>query len=57
MEIFITVIIVAAAVFILYKNIKNKKNGGCNCGSCSSHCPQYKQVTKKQESVYSHHAK
>lgn len=46
MEILITVIIVGAAGLILYKNIKSKKTGGCNCGSCSSHCSLYKTQKK-----------
>lgn len=43
MEIVITLVIVASATYILLKNLKSKKNGGCNCGSCSSKCPIYKE--------------
>ncbi|MBM7871117.1 ferrous iron transport protein B [Clostridium pascui] len=39
----ITAAIVGSAVYILYKNIKNKGQGKCDCGSCSSHCPSYKK--------------
>ncbi|WP_072985687.1 FeoB-associated Cys-rich membrane protein [Clostridium cavendishii] len=42
MEIFITILIVLLAIFIILKNIKNSSKGQCNCGSCSSHCPKYK---------------
>ncbi|KAJ53522.1 ferrous iron transport protein B [Clostridium tetanomorphum] len=43
LQIGITSAIVVFAVYILYKNIKNKANGKCDCGSCSSHCPSYKK--------------
>lgn len=42
-EIVVTSIIVASSAYILYKNIKKKATGGCDCGSCSSHCPSYKK--------------
>ncbi|WP_411682863.1 FeoB-associated Cys-rich membrane protein [Clostridium thailandense] len=35
MEIAITLIILFAAVIIIYKNIKQKSSGGCGCGKCS----------------------
>lgn len=42
-EILITALIAIFAVYILGKNIKKKASGGgCDCGSCSSHCPSYK---------------
>ncbi|EET86012.1 conserved hypothetical protein [Clostridium carboxidivorans P7] len=40
-EILVTVVLVAFAARILYKNIKKKSSGGCDCGSCSSHCAHY----------------
>ncbi len=46
MEIFITIIITLIASFIIYKNIKKSSKGGCNCGSCSSNCPKYKNEKK-----------
>ncbi len=42
-EILIAGILVASASYILYKNIKKKSSGGCDCGSCSSHCSHYKK--------------
>lgn len=42
MEFIISGVIIAAAVYIFYKNIKKKSSGTCDCGSCSRHCPQYK---------------
>lgn len=48
MEIIITILIVLAAVFIFVGNLKKKaKSGGCDCGSCSSHCPSYKDMKSK----------
>lgn len=47
MEIIITIIIVSAAGFILYKNLKSKKSSGCNCENCTSHCSYYKIERKK----------
>ncbi len=48
-EIIIAAGIVGSAVFILYRNLKNKSaNGGCNCGSCSSNCPHHKIQNKKK---------
>ena len=41
MEILATIVIALLASFIIYKNIKKSSKGGCNCGSCSSHCPKY----------------
>ncbi|MBK1813680.1 FeoB-associated Cys-rich membrane protein [Clostridium sp. YIM B02505] len=45
MEILITLIIVALAGFILFKNVKSSAKGECNCSSNSScsatHCPKY----------------
>ncbi|MCY6370918.1 FeoB-associated Cys-rich membrane protein [Clostridium ganghwense] len=41
MEMFITILLIALAIFILVKSAKKKISGGCDCGSCSSHCPMY----------------
>jgi FeoB-associated Cys-rich membrane protein len=40
-EILITLIIVAFAGFTIYKTVRKSSKGGCNCGSCSNHCPMY----------------
>lgn len=48
MEFVIALIIACTAGFALYKNIKGNKSGGCNCGSCSSHCPVYDQKVKNK---------
>ncbi|HCW03832.1 MAG TPA: FeoB-associated Cys-rich membrane protein [Clostridium sp.] len=45
-EILVSLIIAGAATYFLYKNIKNRSKGSCNCGSCSSHCPEYDQNKK-----------
>ncbi|MCY6355057.1 FeoB-associated Cys-rich membrane protein [Clostridium sp. ZS2-4] len=42
-EIFITILIVALSAFILIRSAKKKISGKCDCGSCSSHCPMYKE--------------
>ena len=43
-EIVITLLIVAVAAHIIYKNIKNKAQGKCECSSsCSHHCENYKK--------------
>ncbi len=52
MEILITALIVAFALYILVKSAKKKLKGGdCECGSCSSHCPMYddKKEDKKDK--------
>jgi ferrous iron transport protein B len=43
LEFTIASLIVIAAIYILYKNIKQKSSGKCNCGSCTSHCSKYKK--------------
>lgn len=46
MEILITLIIVAFAGTTIYKSIKkSSKGGGCNCGTCSDHCPMYEDTS------------
>jgi hypothetical protein len=45
-EIVITLGIASAAIYIFAKNLKKKSKPGCDCGSCSQHCPSYK-TTKK----------
>lgn len=47
-EILITVAIVGAGGYILYKKVKNTAQGKCDCGSCSSHCPMYEEEHKKK---------
>jgi ferrous iron transport protein B len=42
-EILITGVIVIAALLILFKNIKNKSKGGCNCGDGSHDCSKCKK--------------
>jgi hypothetical protein len=43
MEIAITLIIIGAAGYIFFKNLKKKASGGsCDCDGCSSHCSGYK---------------
>lgn len=42
-EILITAGIAIFAIAILVRSAKKKASGGgCECGSCSSHCPSYK---------------
>lgn len=36
MEVPITIAIVVAAVFVIYKKVKSKASGDCGCGGCSS---------------------
>lgn len=47
-EVIITVAIVAAAVFMLYKNLKKSASGKCNCGNCSSSCPKFTVLKQKK---------
>ena len=47
-EIIVTAVIVAAAGYIFYKNLKKSASGKCNCGSCSSSCPKY-NITKEKK--------
>ncbi|MCM8711671.1 FeoB-associated Cys-rich membrane protein [Clostridium sp. SYSU_GA19001] len=47
-ELIITALVLGAAGFILYKNLKKSTNGECNCGSCSSSCPKYTIENKKK---------
>lgn len=46
-EILVTLLIIAAAGYIFFKDLKKSTSGKCNCGSCSSSCPMYKNHTKK----------
>lgn len=48
MEFLFGAIIIGCAGYILFKNLRKKSsgNGGCSCGSCSSHCPEYKDKDK-----------
>lgn len=43
MEIIITLLIVLLSIFIIFKNILKSSKGDCNCSSCSSQCPKYKE--------------
>ncbi|MCI9302565.1 MAG: FeoB-associated Cys-rich membrane protein [Clostridium sp.] len=43
LEIFITALLIMAAGYIVFKNIKKSSKGNCNCTSCSSHCSKYKK--------------
>lgn len=45
-EIIVTLAIVFVAGYILFKSLKKKSIGGCECGSCSSHCPSYNKNKK-----------
>lgn len=38
MEIAITIVIVALAAIIIYKNIKSSTKGQCNCSDCNKKC-------------------
>lgn len=42
MEIVITLGILALASYMIFKSVRKTSKGGCNCNSCSSHCPMYK---------------
>lgn len=46
MEIIITIVIFAAALFILARSVKKTAQGDCACGSCDSRCPIYDKKTK-----------
>lgn len=48
LEILITILIVILATFLLFKNLK-KKSKGCNCGSCTSKCPNFVNTIKKDD--------
>jgi len=41
MEILIASALVGTAGYILYKKVKDKAAGKCDCSSCSSHCAMY----------------
>jgi hypothetical protein len=47
-EIIITAVIVAAAGYLFYKNLKKSASGKCNCGSCSTSCPKYDMEKNKK---------
>ena len=36
-------LLIMAAGYIVFKNIKKSSKGNCNCTSCSSHCSKYKK--------------
>ncbi|MDP4143024.1 MAG: FeoB-associated Cys-rich membrane protein [Bacillota bacterium] len=37
-EIIVTLLIAISAAYFLYKNIKKKASGSCDCGHCSKSC-------------------
>lgn len=43
MEILITILLVGAAGYFIFNNIKKKTSGQCDCGSCTSKCPKYEE--------------
>lgn len=45
-EIIIAGAIACVAVYIFVKSIRKKSTSGCDCGSCSSKCPSYKDTKK-----------
>jgi ferrous iron transport protein B len=47
-ELIIAALILGAAGFIFYKNLKKSTKGECNCGSCSTGCPKY-EIEKKNK--------
>ena len=52
MEIFITILIVLVAIFIIYKNIQSSSKGQCNCSGCSKsgkNCSCNKKSNKKSD--------
>ncbi|MFB0918498.1 MAG: FeoB-associated Cys-rich membrane protein [Clostridiaceae bacterium] len=40
MEIIITAAIVVAAAYLLFKSVRGKAKGDCDCSSCSANCSQ-----------------
>ncbi|MBQ6820586.1 MAG: FeoB-associated Cys-rich membrane protein [Clostridium sp.] len=42
MEIFITVIFIVLAIYILFNSFKKSSKGGCKCTGCSDNCPANK---------------
>lgn len=45
-EIIITLAIIFVAALLLINSIRKKAAGKCDCSSCSSHCPNYKNSDK-----------
>lgn len=37
-EIIVTILIIAAALFLFVKSMKKKSSGQCDCGHCSESC-------------------
>lgn len=46
-EFFVAAAIIASAIYIIYKRIKNNSNQCNSCGSCSKMCPRYKNKKDK----------
>lgn len=42
-QIIITAAIVGFAGYMLFKNLKNKAKGKCDCSCCTHKCPSYKK--------------
>lgn len=42
MEIIITLGIIFFTAFVVYRTFKKSSTGNCNCGTCSTNCPMYK---------------
>ena len=50
MEILIVVLLATLSIFIIVRNFKQKASGGgCDCGSCSSHCAMYKNTEQDKK--------
>ncbi|ARC85161.1 hypothetical protein U732_3831 [Clostridium argentinense CDC 2741] len=49
-EILVTGGILIASAVILFKQIKKKGKGECNCGSCAAKCPNYKETISIKKS-------
>lgn len=47
-EVIATAAIFALAAFIFYRSIRKKASGKCDCSSCSSHCPYYKEKEENE---------
>lgn len=47
LQVLITVLIAALAIYILVKNIKKSVKEGCNCSGCSGNCSHCSGVDNK----------
>lgn len=48
-EIIVTALIITAAAYILYKNVKRVSSGKCSCGDCSNSCTGCKNKGKDND--------